>query len=72
MIEIYAPIQGTVQSIFHDNRSHVEAGERVGTIDLMKLETEVVAPCAGAIVWRVDVGQYVDEGDYIAHIEEDK
>jgi acetyl-CoA carboxylase biotin carboxyl carrier protein len=66
---VQAHISGTVWRIDVAVGAEVKEGESVVTLESMKMELPVEAPCAGRISeLKVEKGQFVSEGDVVALI----
>ena len=67
--QVLAQISGTVWRIDIPVGGEVKEGESVVTLESMKMELPVEAPCAGRIsALKVEKGQFVNEGDVVALI----
>jgi acetyl-CoA carboxylase carboxyltransferase component len=65
-----APFAGTVIAIAHEPGEAIEPGAAVVILEAMKMEHEVVAETAGVLrELSVAVGDTVDEGQELAHID---
>ena len=64
------PIPGKVLSVNVSQGSEVKEGEVICTLESMKMENPILAPCNGTIT-KIDIasGQVVDGGDLVATIE---
>jgi pyruvate carboxylase len=47
---------------------NVEAGQQIGTIEAMKMESAISAPCAGVVEKIVPSGTNVEPGDLLVAI----
>jgi acetyl-CoA/propionyl-CoA carboxylase biotin carboxyl carrier protein len=64
-----APISGTLQQWLVEDGAEVGAGDAIGLLEAMKMETRILAPKAGRIRLRAEPGHAVDAGATIAIIE---
>ena len=67
--EIVAPVSGTVQSLSVANGNSVVQGTLIAVLEAMKMETQVVATCAGIVRLQAQEGDYVQAGDILMVIE---
>lgn len=67
---IRTPVVGTLSIIYADEGATVDAGDTVGECESMKLFFPLVAPVAGTVHWRFNLGEIVGETDVIAEIIE--
>lgn len=65
-----APMPGTVTAV-HVHDGEVAAGERIVTIEAMKMEHPVIAPAAGRVRAEVAAGDQVRRGQVVARFEAD-
>lgn len=54
-----------------ENYTLVAEDDIVGKLEAFKMESDIVAPGAGTLVWMTDIGAYVNEGDLLAIISEE-
>ena len=67
---IYAPLPGKVIQLAVKVGDTVAVGAGLVTLEAMKMEHTLKAPCAGTVVLvQVGPGQRVSEGDLLCHIE---
>jgi len=65
-LEIGAPIPGMVTSLDHGNGAKVAKGDKILTMEAMKMQTTIYAPCDGTIEeMLVAAGDAVDAGDLL-------
>jgi pyruvate carboxylase len=70
-LEIGAPIPGMVTSIEPGNGARVAKGDKVVTLEAMKMQTTLYAPCDGSIEEIVvSAGDAVDSGDLLVRMRE--
>jgi len=50
---------------------HMTEGSDIISIEAMKMETVVSAPCSGTVTWLRAMGDQAEEGDVLATIESD-
>ncbi|WP_300765745.1 biotin carboxylase N-terminal domain-containing protein [uncultured Bifidobacterium sp.] len=67
--DIVATLTGTVTSWLVGEGSRVEMGQPVATLEAMKMETQVTAPLSGSIHRTASIGDLVDFGGSLGHIE---
>lgn len=69
MGEVLAPIGGNLVKWLVDDGASVVAGEALVVLEAMKMETSIVAPCAGTLRQAgVIAGAQITCGDILAHI----
>lgn len=67
MVEVVAPMVGTVLLLRVAAGADVAEGEALLILESMKMEIPLPAPIAGVLAeWRVDVRDTVEEGDVLA------
>ncbi|MEV8369159.1 biotin carboxylase N-terminal domain-containing protein [Microbacterium sp. NPDC064584] len=66
--ELRAPMPGAVVAVHQADGAHVRAGERVLTIEAMKMEHPVLAPHDGILSLAIGVGDQVRRDQIIAHV----
>ncbi|MBW9093907.1 ATP-grasp domain-containing protein [Microbacterium jejuense] len=69
--ELRAPMPGAVVAVHVADGATVAAGERIATIEAMKMEHPVTAPHAGTVRVDVAVGDQVRRDQVLAHVKED-
>ncbi|MFE7844765.1 acetyl/propionyl/methylcrotonyl-CoA carboxylase subunit alpha [Microbacterium sp. NPDC057407] len=69
--ELRAPMPGAVVAVHVAAGAVVQAGDRVVTIEAMKMEHPVLAPHAGIVRLDVSVGDQVRRDQVLAHVTED-
>ncbi len=69
--ELRAPMPGAVVAVHVADGARVAAGDRVVTIEAMKMEHPVTAPHAGRLRLDVAVGAQVRRDQVLAHVEPD-
>ncbi len=70
-LEIGAPIPGMVTNLDHGNGAKVAKGDKILTMEAMKMQTTIYAPCDGAIEELfVAAGDAVDAGDLLLKMRE--
>lgn len=65
---VKAPVPGTVLRVSVTDGQAVSEGDEILVMDVMKMETPVTAPCAGAVSVQVAVMDKVATGDTLAMI----
>jgi len=68
--ELRAPMPGAVVAVHVTDGATVAAGERIATIEAMKMEHPVAAPHAGIVRIDVAVGDQVRRDQVLAHVKE--
>jgi acetyl-CoA/propionyl-CoA carboxylase biotin carboxyl carrier protein len=66
--ELRAPMPGAVVAVHVADGGEVAAGDRIVTIEAMKMEHPVIAPHAGAVRLDVGVGDQVRRDQVLAHV----
>jgi len=66
---IPAPVSGTLQAFRIADGATVAAGDLVAVMEAMKMETQILAPKAGRLRFRVKEGDYVEAGDALMAFE---
>lgn len=67
--EVVSPMPGKILKVIADNGAHVEAGDVILILEAMKMENEIVAPCAGKVTLKVTAGETVDTDALLASVE---
>lgn len=65
---VTAPVSGTLQGWKVADGEEVAAGTVIAMMEAMKMEMQVLAPCAGRIVQSAEAGAYLAAGATIARI----
>ena len=65
---VTAPVSGTLQGWKVADGDEVAAGTVIAMMEAMKMEMQVLAPCAGRIVQSAEAGAYLAAGATIARI----
>lgn len=69
--ELLAPVSGKVLSLEVEPGDHVQAGEKVMTLEAMKMKSDITAPRTGTVESvNVDVDQKVAEGEVLLTVAE--
>ncbi|MFD4960851.1 acetyl/propionyl/methylcrotonyl-CoA carboxylase subunit alpha [Microbacterium sp. NPDC058389] len=68
--ELRAPMPGAVVAVHVADGATVAAGDRIATIEAMKMEHPVAAPHAGVVRIDVAVGDQVRRDQVLAHVKE--
>jgi acetyl-CoA/propionyl-CoA carboxylase biotin carboxyl carrier protein len=66
--ELRAPMPGAVVAVHVTDGQTVAAGDRVATIEAMKMEHPVTAPHDGVVRLDVAVGEQVRRDQILAHV----
>jgi pyruvate carboxylase len=70
-LEIGAPIPGMLTNLDHGNGAKVAKGDKILTMEAMKMQTTIYAPCDGTIEELfVAAGDAVDAGDLLLKMRE--
>ncbi len=69
-MDVPSPLSGTVWQHSVSEGQEVEEGSAIMTLECMKMEMEVNAPCSGTVTWLKPMGEPVEEGETVATIEE--
>ncbi|MBR1870398.1 MAG: biotin attachment protein [Kiritimatiellae bacterium] len=67
-VEVKAPVPGMILRITAQTGTHVEKGDEILVMDVMKMETPVTAPEAGTVTLAVAATDKVATGDTLATI----
>ena len=67
--DVVAPMPGTVLKVNVNNGDTVASGDVILILEAMKMENEIVAPCAGKITLNVKAGETVDTDALLASVE---
>ena len=60
---------GTVLKVNVNNGDTVASGDVILILEAMKMENEIVAPCAGKVTLNVKAGETVDTDALLASVE---
>ena len=67
--DVIAPMPGTVLKVNVNNGDTVASGDVILILEAMKMENEIVAPCAGKVTLNVKAGETVDTDALLASVE---
>ena len=67
--DVVAPMPGTVLKVNVNNGDTVAAGDVILILEAMKMENEIVAPCAGTVTLKVTAGETVDTDAVLASVQ---
>lgn len=67
--DVVAPMPGTVLRLNVNSGDTVAAGDVILILEAMKMENEIVAPCAGKVTLKVTAGETVDTDALLASVE---
>lgn len=67
--DVVAPMPGTVLKVNVNNGDTVASGDVILILEAMKMENEIVAPCAGKVTLNVKAGETVDTDALLASVE---
>lgn len=69
-MEVKASMAGNVWKITVEQGNKVESGQDIVILESMKMEIPIAAESAGTLKeWKVNEGDFVNEGDVLAIIE---
>lgn len=67
--DVVSPMPGTVLRLNVNSGDTVAAGDVILILEAMKMENEIVAPCAGKVTLKVTAGETVDTDALLASVE---
>ena len=67
--DVISPMPGTVLRLNVNNGETVASGDVILILEAMKMENEIVAPCAGKVTLKVTTGETVDTDALLAVVE---
>ena len=67
--DVVAPMPGTVLKVNVNNGDTVASGDVILILEAMKMENEIVAPCAGKVTLKVTAGETVDTDALLAVVQ---
>ena len=67
--DVISPMPGTVLRLNVNNGDTVASGDVILILEAMKMENEIVAPCAGQVTLKVTAGETVDTDALLAVVE---
>lgn len=67
--DVVSPMPGTVLKLNVNNDDTVASGDVILILEAMKMENEIVAPCAGKVTLKVTAGETVDTDALLAVVE---
>ncbi|MBS6720488.1 MAG: biotin/lipoyl-containing protein [Peptoniphilus harei] len=67
--DVVSPMPGTVLKLNVNNGDTVASGDVILILEAMKMENEIVAPCAGKVTLKVTAGETVDTDALLAVVE---
>ena len=67
--DVVSPMPGTVLKVNVNNGDTVASGDVILILEAMKMENEIVAPCAGKVTLKVTAGETVDTDALLAVVE---
>lgn len=67
--DVISPMPGTVLRLNVNNGDTVASGDVILILEAMKMENEIVAPCAGKVTLNVTAGETVDTDALLAVVE---
>ena len=65
---VTAPVPGTVLRLTVSDGQNIAKGDEILVMDVMKMETPIIAPCAGTVSLKVAVMDKVATGETVAFI----
>jgi len=66
--DVVAPLTGSLVTWHKGTGDVVQAGEAIGVMEAMKMETPLHAPQAGRLEWQAEVGEMVTAGQVVAKV----
>jgi len=66
--DVSAPLSGSLVSRHKGTGDMVQAGEAIGVMEAMKMETTLYASQAGRLEWRAELGEMVTTGQVVAKV----
>ncbi|KQQ54027.1 acetyl/propionyl-CoA carboxylase subuit alpha [Pseudomonas sp. Leaf127] len=66
---VVSPVAGNLHAWVVEDGAAVEAGQVIAVMESMKMETSILAPCAGRLVIKEQPGRYVEAKTLIGRIE---
>ena len=67
--DVVAPMPGTVLKVNVNDGDTVASGDVILILEAMKMENEIVAPCAGKVTLNVKAGETVDTDAVLASVQ---
>ena len=67
--DVVSPMPGTVLKLNVNSGDTVAAGDVILILEAMKMENEIVAPCAGKVTLKVTAGETVDTDALLEVVE---
>ena len=67
--DVVSPMPGTVLKLNVNNGDTVASGDVILILEAMKMENEIVAPCAGTVTLNVKAGETVDTDAVLASVQ---
>ena len=67
--DVVAPMPGTVLKLNVKDGDTVASGDVILILEAMKMENEIVAPCAGKVTLNVKAGETVDTDAVLASVQ---
>ena len=67
--DVISPMPGTVLRLNVNNGDTVASGDVILILEAMKMENEIVAPCAGTVTLNVKAGETVDTDAVLASVQ---
>ncbi|OON40141.1 acetyl/propionyl-CoA carboxylase subuit alpha [Izhakiella australiensis] len=66
--DVEAPIAGVLQAWLVEEGAQVAEGDTLATLEAMKMETPLLAPCAGKVQLQATSGEMIAAGTVVAHV----
>jgi biotin carboxyl carrier protein len=70
MTDVLATMKGMIWQGCISTGQSVKKGQDILTMEIMKTEVPVPAPCAGVVEWIQKPGKHINRGDVVAKIKE--
>jgi acetyl-CoA/propionyl-CoA carboxylase biotin carboxyl carrier protein len=67
-VPVLAPHDGSLSYQHVEDGARVEEGEPICAIELMKMQSDILAPCAGTVRHLADLGEVIAQDQPIAEI----
>lgn len=67
--EVISPMPGNILKVNMSEGASVQSGDVILILEAMKMENEIVAPCAGTVSFKVKAGDTVDTDQLLAEVK---
>lgn len=65
---VKAHLAGTINYMYADEGERVEENQKLLNIESMKMQFDILSPCAGVVRYKTSLGKIVAKGDVIVEI----